>query len=227
MRFSDIKVQHCYNIIFDDVRACEFDGTHLGVVLKKNNDNKTVIVAPLTRQENGDNFNKKNIGKIKSLPTSLNSSDSYLVYNQVRTVNANRMMALKEVISGVNTKIDCNVEDDLFKEVLKLCSVELTKSWNDEQREDFYTELAKESRVKRIIDLIYQFKSATQQYEAKLSEDLEKQELALKIEYLRDQVKKLHNDDLPFVQVYSTADLQNNIPGILTGLLLVEKTEVK
>lgn len=227
MKFSDVKVQHCYNVIFDDVRACEFDGTHLGVVLKKNNDDKTVIVAPLTRQENGDNFNKKNIGKINSLPTSLNGSDSYLVYNQVRTVNVNRMMALKERIDGVNTKIDCNVEDDLFKEVLKLCSVELTKSWTDEQREDFYADLAKESRVKRIIDLIYQFKSATQQYEAKSQDDLEKQELALKIEDLRDQVKRLHNDDLPFVQVFSAADVKNDIPGILTGLLLIEKTEIK
>ena len=38
MRFSDIKVGCIYNVIFDPVRDCEFDGKHLAVVLKRNND---------------------------------------------------------------------------------------------------------------------------------------------------------------------------------------------
>ena len=35
MRFSDIKVGYIYNVIFDPVRDCEFDGKHLAVVLKR------------------------------------------------------------------------------------------------------------------------------------------------------------------------------------------------
>lgn len=35
MRFSDVKVGYIYNVIFDPVRDCEFDGKHLAVVLKK------------------------------------------------------------------------------------------------------------------------------------------------------------------------------------------------
>ena len=48
MRFSDIKVGYIYNVIFDPVRDCEFDGKHLAVVLKRNNDKATFIVMPLT-----------------------------------------------------------------------------------------------------------------------------------------------------------------------------------
>ena len=46
MRFSDIKVGYIYNVIFDPVRDCEFDGRHLAVVLKRNNDKATFIVMP-------------------------------------------------------------------------------------------------------------------------------------------------------------------------------------
>ena len=35
MRAGDIKAGHIYNVIFDPVRDCEFDGKHLAVVLKK------------------------------------------------------------------------------------------------------------------------------------------------------------------------------------------------
>lgn len=54
MRFSDIKIGHIYNVIFDPVRFCEFNGKHLALVLKKNNDRKTFIVMPLTSESNGD-----------------------------------------------------------------------------------------------------------------------------------------------------------------------------
>lgn len=54
MKFSDIKVKHIYNVIFDPVRDCEFNGKHLALVLKQNNDKRTFIVMPLTSEPNGD-----------------------------------------------------------------------------------------------------------------------------------------------------------------------------
>ena len=71
MRFSDIKVGYIYNVIFDPVRDCEFDGKHLAVVLKRNNDKATFIVMPLTSAPNGVGVNKIKLGAMNSLPSSL------------------------------------------------------------------------------------------------------------------------------------------------------------
>lgn len=124
MRFSDIAVGCVYNVIFDPVRPCEFDGKHLAVVLKKNNDKSTCIVMPLTTSSNGDGTNKKSLGKIPSLPTSLKGSYTYAVFNQVRTINANRFIALKE---GPNP-IQCPVGPAVFAEVLTLAIGEIMYS---------------------------------------------------------------------------------------------------
>lgn len=96
MRASDIKVGYIYNVIFDPVRDCEFDGKHLAVVLKKNNDKSTFIVMPLTSAGNGNGINKIHVGQLAALPASLRSNNTYAVFNQVRTVNASRFISLKQ-----------------------------------------------------------------------------------------------------------------------------------
>lgn len=116
MRFSDIKIGHMYNVIFDDVRHCEFDGRHLALVLKRNNDNQTFIVMPLTSEPNGDGVNKIKLGAISSLPSSLRRNDTYAVFNQIRTVNASRFISLKEGTSIIESKID----DEVFYNLLYL-----------------------------------------------------------------------------------------------------------
>lgn len=116
MRFSDIKVGYIYNVIFDPVRNCEFDGKHLAVVLKRNNDRATFIVMPLTSAPNGVGVNKIKLGAMDSLPSSLKSNDTYAVYNQVRTVNADRFIALKE---GSTVK-ECQMEKSIFHNLLFL-----------------------------------------------------------------------------------------------------------
>ena len=83
MRFSDIKVGYIYNVIFDPVRNCEFNGKHLAVVLKRNNDKSTYIVMPLTSAPNGVGVNKIKIGAMNCLPTSLKSNETYAVFNQI------------------------------------------------------------------------------------------------------------------------------------------------
>ena len=114
MRFSDIKVGHVYNCIFDPVRECEFNGRHLAAVLKKNNDNQTFIVMPLTTSSSGDTINKKRIGRIETLPSSLNKLETYAVFNQIRTLNASRFIALKEGQRRVDVVLDEDVFQDLF-----------------------------------------------------------------------------------------------------------------
>lgn len=116
MRFSDIKEGYIYNVIFDPVRSCEFNGKHLAVVFKKNNDKETAIVMPLTSAPNGVGVNKIKLGPMNCLPSSLKGNDTYAVYNQIRTVNADRFIALKE---GGAIK-ECEMEKDVFHNLLYL-----------------------------------------------------------------------------------------------------------
>jgi len=116
MRFSDVKIGHMYFVIFDPVRLCEFDGNHLSLALKKNNDGKTVIVMPLTSQSNGNGVNKIKLGTMGCLPISLRCKDTYAVFNQVRAVNCDRFIALKENSIVFEAKID----EDLFSKLLLL-----------------------------------------------------------------------------------------------------------
>ena len=130
MRFSDIKVGYIYNVIFDPVRYCEFDGKHLAVVLKRNNDKATFIVMPLTSAPNGVGVNKIKLGAMNSLPLSLKYNDTYAVYNQVRTVNADRFIALKE---GRAVK-ECQMEKQIFHKLLFLGLREMVYSIPQDER---------------------------------------------------------------------------------------------
>lgn len=130
MRASDIKVGYIYNVIFDPVRDCEFDGRHLAVVLKKNNDKSTFIVMPLTSASNGNGINKIHIGQVASLPTSLRSNNTYAVFNQVRTVNASRFISLKEG----SAIIEAQFPQDKFHQLLVLAIKELVYSIDQDSK---------------------------------------------------------------------------------------------
>lgn len=121
MRFSDIKEGYIYNVIFDPVRNCEFNGKHLAVVFKKNNDKETAIVMPLTSSPSGVGANKIKLGPMDCLPISLKRNDTYAVYNQIRTVNADRFIALKE---GTMIK-ECKMEKDVLYHLMYLSLREL------------------------------------------------------------------------------------------------------
>lgn len=98
------------------MRECEFDGKHLAVVLKKNNDKASFIVMPLTSAPNGVGVNKMDVGVMNCLPTSLKSNHTYAVFNQIRTVNANRFIALKEG----NTVKECQMDKTLYYQLMIL-----------------------------------------------------------------------------------------------------------
>jgi len=106
VKASDIKIGHVYFVSFDPVRVGEFDGKHLSVVLKRNNDRYTFVVMPLTSSANGDGVNKVNIGKLAGLPPNIKGKDTYAVFDQVRTVNANRFFSIKSSGRCTDVPID-------------------------------------------------------------------------------------------------------------------------
>ncbi len=152
MRFSDIKVGYIYNVIFDPVRDCEFDGKHLAVVLKRNNDKATFIVMPLTSAANGVGVNKIKLGAMNSLPSSLKSNDTYAVYNQVRTVNAGRFIALKE---GSIVK-ECQMEKNIFHKLLFLGLREIVYSIPQDEKIEILKRTYEAELISKAKDIAYQ-----------------------------------------------------------------------
>ena len=152
MRFSDIKVGYIYNVIFNPVRDCEFDGKHLAVVLKRNNDKATFIVMPLTSAPNGVGVNKIKLGAMNSLPSSLKTNDTYAVYNQVRTVNADRFIALKE---GSAVK-ECLMEKYIFHKLLFLGLREMVYSISQEERIEILKSVYEAELISKAKDMAYQ-----------------------------------------------------------------------
>lgn len=154
MRFSDIKERHIYTVIFDPVRNCEFNGKHLALVIKRNNDKQTYIVMPLTSASSGAGYNKIKLEKINSLPTSLRDNTSYAVYNQIRTVNANRFIALKEGVIRIESIID----DNMYFELLKSGIKDLIYSVDFDKKIQTLKEIQDSLRVDEAINMAYTIK---------------------------------------------------------------------
>lgn len=138
-------------MIFDPVRNCKFDGKHLAVVLKKNNDKSTFIVMPLTSASNGNGINKIHIGQIASLPTLLRSNNTYAVFNQVRTVNANRFISLKEG----GTVIEALLPQDRFHQLLVLAIKELVYSIDQDNKIHLLKTAYEQECVEKAKDIAY------------------------------------------------------------------------
>ena len=119
MKSSDIKIGHIYYVDYEPVRNGEFNGKHLSVVLKRNNDKYTFVVIPLTSSANGDGVNKINIGKIAGLPPNIKSKDTYAVYDQMRTVNANRFFAVKDGGNKIDVPMDNTVWLSLYELIMR------------------------------------------------------------------------------------------------------------
>lgn len=183
MRFSDIKVGYIYNVIFDPVRDCEFDGKHLAVVLKKNNDKASFIVMPLTSAPNGVGVNKMDVGEMECLPTSLKNNHTYAVYNQIRTVNANRFIALKE---GGAVK-ECQMETTLYYKLMVLGLQEIVYNIPQDEKITLLKKTYEAEVVSKAKDLAYKILSIKKE---KDHEDEQVQALKLQI---KDIIK-----DIPY-----------------------------
>ncbi|MDR1320708.1 MAG: type II toxin-antitoxin system PemK/MazF family toxin [Gracilibacteraceae bacterium] len=109
MKSTDIKIGHIYYVDYEPVRDGEFNGKHLSVVLKRNNDKYTFVVMPLTSSANGVGVNKIKIGKVAGLPPNIRNNDTYAVFDQVRTVNANRFMAVKDEGGRIDVSMERGV----------------------------------------------------------------------------------------------------------------------
>ncbi|MCT4507344.1 MAG: type II toxin-antitoxin system PemK/MazF family toxin [Tepidibacter sp.] len=192
MRFSDIKIKHIYNVIFDPVKDCEFNGKHLALVLKRNNDNRTYIVMPLTSESNGNGVNKIKLGKIQSLPSSLRTHDTYAVFNQIRTVNASRFIALKEGSNVIKSKTD----DEIFTDLLGLGINELLFNLEQDEKIELLKKVYEQQCVIKAKDLAYNILSLNKQIEAREEKIVSiKQEIKEILNNIPYTLEQKHIDD--------------------------------
>lgn len=155
--FNDAKVGRILFANYDQVMKPEFNGNHLSIILKKNTDNSTVIVLPLTKVAayNSDS-SKKSLGIISTLPESLRQHRSYYVYDQVRTLNTRRLSHILD-----NGKpLEVFVGEDKLKEVLLDCVKELDYALSVEEKDEHYFKLFIYARTRHIISVAYDIKKA-------------------------------------------------------------------
>jgi mRNA-degrading endonuclease toxin of MazEF toxin-antitoxin module len=199
MKYSDVHERHIYLVDFDPVNKSEFDRKHLAVVLKKNNDKRTVVVAPLTTSSNGVGDTKKKIGKIASLPTKLRSVDSYIVYNQTRTVNINRFMQLKED----NKTIQCKIDKDIFADILVSCAEEILKEIDTKNRLNYHKFQYINYAVNEAINSAYDIKRYLQ------SNDIEN------VKKMQSKIKGILDFKFDYTRHIKSKDIENGIKEII------------
>lgn len=198
MRYSDVLQQHIYYIDFDPVKQCEFNGKHLGIVLRKNTDNRTVIVAPLTRSNNGVGIDKHLLGEIINLPTSLSGSESYLVSNQVRTVNAERFYSLKD---DQRNKVQVKLDDRLFDKVFEICLNCLSEGMEKNSKYAYYKNRNAELLMEQAVNKAYDIKRGKNE------------------EIIREEIKELFNNEIEVTSYLSSRDIENGILEIIEKCL--------
>lgn len=164
---KEVMEQHIYYIDFDPVEKNEFNGKHMAIVLQKNKDNQTAIVIPLTSSSRGDN--KLNLGKINSLPGTLNTKDSYLVLDQMRTVNYSRYSQFIDKGNFIQVKID----DDFFYKAIESVLLNSIRSVDLDKKIDFFIKILNKLKLEKLVNLCYSWKKLEEKqknYEKEIKE---------------------------------------------------------
>lgn len=87
IRVKDIKEKRVYYVDYEPSVGNEFGKHHLSLVLKKNREDKTLIVVPLTGKKDNRTPEKTIKIKVEGLPERLKQKESYAVINKVRTLD--------------------------------------------------------------------------------------------------------------------------------------------
>lgn len=204
MYFSNIKERHLYYVNFNDVRPSEFNANHLVVVLKKNTDNRTIIVMPLTSSDNGLGTTKVLLPTINSLPARLkaNGTESYAVYNQVRTVNCSRFQPIYSDERDITTEV--KIDDEVFVYLVEIGTNELEKNLKLDEKLFLSKKKLNKVATEKIINLAYQIKK-------------EKEKSSAEIERIGTEIKDIIYTNVEYTFDYK--EKQNGIDKIINDLL--------
>jgi len=165
LRYSDIKIGHIYYADLRPVRDFEFGDNHLCIVLEKCSDSRSVIVVSLTSKSSGLGSNKEKI-LVSGLPKRLtqdkdgNPVDTYVVFDQVRTVVSNRLQYVYDGKNpdGTNKIIELPVDTEIFSYIVsKLAELKikcLTKSEQTKYHKEKLFDLVLDDMLENIFSVI-------------------------------------------------------------------------
>lgn len=109
------------------------------------------------------------------MPTNLQGSDTFVVDNQIRTVNCNRFIALKENF----VRIDCTMNDEQYKKVIELCLNQINV-YDDDDKLEYFSKQYMRISVKMLLQSAYKIKKL-------IKEDSDE----LEIHRLKDKIKHM------------------------------------
>lgn len=223
MRYSDIKVGNVYFIDLNPVLDNEFGGNHLGMVLSKGHDQRTVTIVSLTSNSSGVGVNKINIGVIPSLPPRLgqdrsgNPRDSFIVLDQVRTVAVRRV---KKVFDGIDAngddlEKDCPLIPSVFNNINRvLASSTISNIDNDEVIWTYHKDSFIDFSVKKMINLTYA-----------VIKDQNQGNESSELKYLYNAVKAV-NDDFSIGEYLNENDVKYKVSETLMEIVNTSKLRV-
>lgn len=201
MKFDEVKERYVYYVNFNPFRKGEFNDNHLSVVLRKNNDKKTMIVIPLTSKENGVGNNKILID-IPDLPERLKKDNqkSYAVYNQVRTVNSGRLQPIYKNKDHIEI-IDVKVQNYVFMDLIKMATLELEQKLTLDEKIELNSNKLNDLYMEKIVNLAYKIK--------KSKEDIDR--IRIELEGI------LYNNKIEYK--FTDKDKENGIENIIRDIL--------
>lgn len=153
IRVKDIKEKRVYYVDYEPSVGNEFGKHHLSLVLKKNREDKTLIVVLLTGKKDNRTPEKTIKIKVEDLPERLKQKESYAVINKVRTLDYSRF---EHILDG--KFIEVEVSDAEFTNLISHITDELEESLDLETKKKIYAEKIDRAINKEIKNLVYEYK---------------------------------------------------------------------
>lgn len=155
IRLSDIKEKKVYYVDYEPSTGNEFGRHHMSIVLKKNSEDKSLIVVPLTGRIDKLTPDKTLSVQLLGLPERLKKKQTYAVINKIRTVDYSRF----ENIIDKNI-VEVGINDDEFLNLVSHITDEVESTLTLNQKKAIYKIKLDRAINKEIKNLAYLIKGA-------------------------------------------------------------------
>lgn len=210
MYFERIKEKHIYYVDFNPFKGNEFGLKHMAIVLRKNKNDRTLMVMPLTSKK--DDTGKTIEINVSGLTENLSKNKSHAVFNKVRVVSPERFSHVMDKKSPARV----TVSDDTYEQLIDLAIEEMECNVSLEHKIQNYKLKLDKCINEKIINLAYSIKKAIK------SGDL------TKIESIKTEMwDTIYNNNIEFQNIekytFSSSQKKHGIEEIITDLLITKK----
>lgn len=223
MLYDEINERHIYNVNFEPVRNAEFRGSHFALVLKKNPDDRSVVVMPLTSSKKGLGISKVLVEKINTLPSNLRENDTYAVFNQVRTIDVSRISKLRELSVNPPTYVEAEISEKDFKYLVELALEHIGDKLTKEEKLEYHFKKGIAIRTDLILECAYRIKKLDTQNKT-IDDEVKKNENEKEIERLKNKLSgiiKITDTTINF----SDNEKEYGVDSIIEKIITIEKNK--